>query len=177
MIHRRKKRAEIIIGSNISAIIVEINNKENCNNRKNIEKDLIKGNYDITDLDKGKEIINEEENIKITITTINIHKNNGSVKPIVQNKLNQIQQNVKTKKQNTSTRVFTHQKMKHRQNSTSRRLRPRFRQQQKQKFLQSQRSKENSGPKKNIANVSFSRFHFFAFFNLYIYILSYIIFK
>ena len=98
------------------------------------------------------------------------------LKPIVQNQLNQIQQNVKTKKQ-THQREFTHQKMKHRQNSKSRRLRPRFRQQQKHKFLQSQRSKENSGPKKNIANVSFSRFHFFAFFNLYIYILSYIIFK
>ena len=147
MIHRRRKRAEIIIGSNISAIIVEINNKENCNNRNNIEKGLIKANYDITDLDKGKEIINEEENIKITITTIDRDKNNGSVKPIVQNQLNQIQQNVKTKKQ-THQSEFTHQKMKHRQNNTSRRLRPRFRQQQKHKFLQSQRSKENSGLKK-----------------------------
>ena len=107
LIHRRKKRAEIIIGSNISAIIVEINNNENCNNRKNIEKGLIKANYDITDLDKGKEIINEEENIKITITTINIHKNNGSVKPIVQNQLNQIQQNMKTKNQ-THQREFLH---------------------------------------------------------------------
>ena len=114
MIHRRKKRADIIIGSNISAIIVEINNKENCNNRNNIEKGLIKANYDIKDLDKGKEIINEEENIKITITIIDILKNNGSIKPIVQNQLNQIQQNVKTKKQ-THQREFTHQKMKHRQ--------------------------------------------------------------
>ena len=60
------------------------------NNRNNIEKGLIKANYDITDLDKGKEIINEEENIKITITTIDRDKNNGSVKPIVQNQLNQI---------------------------------------------------------------------------------------
>ena len=107
LIHRRKKRAEIIIGSNISAIIVEINNNENCNNRKNIEKGLIKANYDITDLDKGKEIINEEENLKITITIIDILKNNGSVKPIVQNQLNQIQQNMKTKNQ-THQREFLH---------------------------------------------------------------------
>jgi hypothetical protein len=28
LIHRRKKRADIIIGSNISAIIVEINNEK-----------------------------------------------------------------------------------------------------------------------------------------------------
>ena len=87
------------------------------------------------------------------------------LKPIVQNQLNQIQQNVKTKKQ-THQREFTHQKMKHRQNITSRRLRPRFRQQQKHKFLQSQRSKENSGPKKTLRT---SHFHDFTFLPFLIY--------
>ena len=43
----------------------------------------------------------------MSITTIDIHKNNGSVKPIVQNQLNQIQQNVKTKNQ-THQREFLH---------------------------------------------------------------------
>ena len=65
--------------------------------------------------------------------------------------------------------------MKHRQNSTSRSLRPRFRQQQKHKFLQSQRSKENSGPKKTLRT---SHFHDFTFlpFLIYTYIYYHILY-
>ena len=97
LIHRRKKRADIIKGSDIPPIIAEINNEKiaiiariinwlfynviNANNKnyRYIIQQLIKANYDITDLAQGKEIINEEENIKIPINTIDIQKNNGSV--------------------------------------------------------------------------------------------------